>query len=294
VAIAFALITVDIRGGDDSPLNGARDTASTVLGPVEEGVASAVDPVASGVRAVREAGSHQSRVKRLERENAELKQRLASSDMASGRAKELDSLLKTAGSGQYTIKAAQVIAIGAAQGFSWTITVDAGSDDGITRDMTVIDGAGLVGRVTTVGHTTATVLLASDPAFTVGTRMEGSGEIGFATGQGASPMRVQLLNGRAKVKKGDRLVTFGSQNGRPFVPGVPVGTVSQIEATPGELTKTVLVDPFVSLTRLDLVGVVVQAPRTDPRDSVLPPRPTPSRTAGKAASGKAGTAGRKG
>jgi rod shape-determining protein MreC len=182
-------------------------------------------------------------------------------------------LLKTAGAGQYTIKAAQIIAIGAAQGFSWTITIDAGSDDGIARDMTVINGDGLVGRVTTVGHTTATVLLASDPDFTVGTRMEGNDEIGFATGQGARPMRVQLLNGRAKVRKGDRMVTFGSQNGRPFVPGVPVGTVSAVLANPGQLTRTVLVEPFVSFSRLDLVGVVIEAPRTDPRDAVLPPRP---------------------
>ena len=273
VAIAFALITVDIRGGDNSLLNGARDAASTVLGPVEEGVASAVNPLADGVRAIRDAGSQQDRLHRLEHQNATFKQRLASSDMAGTRVKQLDGLLKTAGSGQYAIKAAQVIAIGAAQGFSWTVTIDAGSDDGVARDMTVINGDGLVGRVTTVGHTTATVLLASDPDFTVGTRMEGSGEIGFASGQGTSPMKVRLLNGRVHVKKGDRLVTFGSQNGRPFVPGVPVGTVTQVEDTPGELTKTVLVDPFVSFTRLDLVGVVVEEPRTDPRDTVLPPRP---------------------
>ena len=29
---------------------------------------------------------------------------------------------------------------------------------------------------------------------------------------------------------------------------------------------------------LDLVGVVIEAPREDPRDSVLPPKPTPSPT----------------
>lgn len=171
-----------------------------------------------------------------------------------------------------------MIAIGAAQGFSWTITIDAGSDDGLQRDMTVINGAGLVGRVTTVAPTTATVLLATDPGFTAGSRMEGSGEIGFATGQGQGPLKVQLLNGKAQVKPGDRLVTFGSQSGRPFVPGVPVGSVTQVEATPGELTKTVLVQPFVSFTSLDLVGVVVVPPRTDPRDSVLPPVPSPSPT----------------
>ncbi|MFE0457711.1 rod shape-determining protein MreC [Kitasatospora sp. NPDC058965] len=283
VAVAFALITVDIKGGETSPLNGARKSAAALLGPVERGAAGAVDPIARTVRAIRDSGTQQQRLDQIGAENTELRQRLASSDTATGRTKQLDDMLRTAGTGGYTVKAAQVIAIGAAQGFSWTITIDAGSDDGIERDMTVINGEGLVGRVTTVAPTTATVLLATDPGFTAGTRMEGSGEIGFAAGQGASPMKVQLLNGKAQVKPGDRLVTFGSQSGRPFVPGVPVGKVLSVEATPGELTKTVLVQPFVSFTRLDLVGVVVVPPRTDPRDAVLPPAPSAAPTPNAAA-----------
>ncbi|MFE6870150.1 rod shape-determining protein MreC [Kitasatospora sp. NPDC057692] len=276
VAVAFALITVDIKGGESSPLGGARRAAAAVLGPVERGAATAVDPVADTVRAFRDAASHSGRTDQLARENTELRQKLASSDMAGGRTKQLDDLLRTAGAGGYTVKAAQTIAIGPAQGFSWTITIDAGSDDGLTRDMTVVNGQGLVGRITTVAPTTATVLLASDPGFTAGTRLEATGEIGFAAGGGTSAMKVSLLNGKAQVKEGDRLVTFGSQSGRPFVPGVPVGKVVHVEANPGQLTKTVLVEPFVQFTRLDLVGVVVVPPRTDPRDAVLPPAPAPA------------------
>ncbi|MFC6597906.1 rod shape-determining protein MreC [Kitasatospora paranensis] len=274
VAVAFALITVDIKGGEGSPLGGARRAAAGLLGPVESGTAGLVNPVAGTIRAVRDASTHQQRLDEITKENTELRQRLASSDTAAGRTKQLDDLLHTAGSGGYTVKAAQVIAIGAAQGFSWTITIDAGSDDGLTRDMTVINGQGLVGRVTTVAPTTATVLLASDPGFTAGIRLEGSDEIGFAAGQGTSPMRVELLNGKAQVKNGDRVVSFGSPSGRPFVPGVPIGRVVQVQATPGQLTKTVLVEPYVQFTRLDLIGVVVVPPRSDPRDSVLPPKPT--------------------
>lgn len=276
VAIAFALITVDIRGGDQSPLQGARTAAASVFGPVEDAVASAVDPVGNAIAAVRDSGSRHDRLVQLERENAALKLRLGRSDLTRNRAAELDSLLKTAGAGQYGIKAAQVIAIGAAQGFSWTVTIDAGSNDGIQRDMTVLNGSGLVGRVTTVGPSTATVLLACDPDFTVGTRMEKSMEIGFATGQGDRPLRVQLLNGRADVKAGDRLVTFGSQADKPFVPGVPIGTVVKLDPMAGGLTRTIEVQPFVGFTRLDVVGVVVVPPRQDPRDSVLPPKPGPT------------------
>ena len=282
IAIAFALITVDIRGGEDSPVDGARQAAATVFGPIENGVSGVVGPVGNAVSAVRDSGDRHDRLAELERENTALKAELGSDDRNRSRLKQLDKMLKIAGQGQYGIKGAQVIAIGAAQGFSWTITIDVGADDGIERDMTVLNGDGLVGRVTTVGPNTATVLLASDPDFTVGTRMEATDELGFASGQGDRPLRVELLNGKAEVKKGDRLVTFGSQADKPFVPGVPVGVVSRVDPSGGDLTRTLYVTPFVGFSKLDVVGVVVQAPEKDPRDTVLPkksePTPTPTVT----------------
>ncbi|MEU7425048.1 rod shape-determining protein MreC [Streptomyces sp. NPDC048362] len=275
IAIAFALITVDIRGGENSPVDGARQAAATVFGPVENGLSSAVDPVGNAVSAIRASGSRHDRLAVLEKENAALKAKLGSDDRNRSRLTQLDRMLKIAGEGQYGIKGAQVIAIGSAQGFSWTITIDAGASDGIKRDMTVLNGDGLVGRVTTVGPDTSTVLLANDPDFTVGTRMEGGDELGFASGQGDRPLRVELLNGKAEVKKGDRLITFGSQADKPFVPGVPVGVVSRVDPSGGGLTRTLYVTPYVAFTKLDIVGVVVQAPQKDPRDTVLPAKPKP-------------------
>lgn len=280
IVIAFALITVDIRGGEDSPVDGARRAAAAVLGPVENGASSAVDPIGNAIGAVRDSGERHDRIAVLERENAGLKARLGSDDRNRSRVRQLDAMLKTAGAGQYGIKAAEVIGIGAAQGFSWTVTIDAGAKDGLRRDMTVLNGDGLVGRVTTVGPSTATVLLANDPDFTVGTRMEKTDELGFASGGGDGPLRVQLLNGKSKVKKGDRLVTFGSEADKPFVPGVPVGVVTRVDPSGGDLTRTVYVKPYTGFTKLDIVGVVVEAPREDPRDTVLPPaaKPTPTPT----------------
>jgi len=263
-------------------MDSARQVAASAFGPVENGVSAAVDPVGNSIAAVRDSGVRHDRISRLEAENAHLKQKLGSGDRHRARSKELDKLLKTAGAGGYGIKGAQVIGIGAAQGFSWTVTLDAGRQDGIARDMTVINGDGLVGRVTTVGSSTATVLLANDPDFSVGTRMEKSSELGFATGRGGDAMTVQLLNGKSQVAKGDRIVTFGSRDNKPFVPGVPVGTVTKVDRTGGDLTRSVSVRPFVGFSKLDIVGVVVKPPRKDPRDEVLevkkPAKPKPAPT----------------
>jgi rod shape-determining protein MreC len=272
VAIAFALITVDIRGGEQSPLDPARQGAAAAFGPVESGVAAAVNPVGNAIGAVRDSGLRHDRLRELEAANAGLKEKLAAGARDRARVRELDRVLKTAGAGGYGIKGAEVIGVGASQGFSWTVTIDAGARDGIARDQTVINGDGLVGRVTTVGPSTATVLLANDPDFSVGTRMEKTDELGFATGRGGNRLSVQLLNSKADVDEGDRIVTFGSEDDKPFVPGVPVGRITHVDRSATGLTRTVSVRTFVGFSKLDIVGVVVAPPRKDPRDEVLMPK----------------------
>ena len=61
------------------------------------------------------------------------------------------------------------------------------------------------------------------------------------------------------------------------MPGVPVGVVGTVEKTPGSLTRSATIKPYVDFTAIDLVGVVVQPPRRDPRDAVLPAPPTPAK-----------------
>ena len=275
---SFTLLTVDYRSGDSSPLGGLRTAASAVIGPVERAAAGVVDPVRGALSALTGLGSDKDRIAKLTKENAQLREQERTDQLARSRSAELDKLLKTASLGRYTVVPAQVVAIGPAQGFAWTVTIDAGSRDGIKVDQTVLSGDGLVGRVKTVGPFTATVLLAIDAESAVGARLEGNLEIGIVSGRATSNlMDLELLDPQAKVAYGDRLVTFGSRRSNPFVPGVPIGEVVGVKPASG-LTREATVRPYVDFTALDLVGVVVVPPRTDPRDAVLPPPSTPRPT----------------
>jgi len=276
---SVALVLIDHRAAADSPLDGVRGAAAAVFGPVEQVAAAIAGPVSDAVDGVSSIGDDADEVDRLRRRNEELTRRLRTGELDRNRAAQLDALLHVAATGRYRVVPAQVIAIGAAQSFSWTVTIDAGTRDGVRADMTVLDGDGLVGRVKTAGPSTATVLLAVDPESSVGVRLEGSMEVGFTTGQGIDDdgaLDLRLLDGQSTVAPGDRLVTFGSQGDTPYVPGVPVGVARRVQGSPGSQTRTAVVEPYVDFTALDLVGVVVEPPRTDPRDAVLPPRPTPS------------------
>lgn len=270
---AFAMITMDFRSGSASPLDPLRQLGSNVFGPIERGVATISQPVADTFDGLTHLYSSQQRIEALERENSRLRSLLLAGELEKERTEELQGLLDLAGRGRYRVVPAGIVAFRGGQGFEYTATIDVGSRDHITRNMTVVNADGLVGRVTHVGRTTSTVLLAVDGTSSVGVRLEGSEEIGIVEGSGRQDLRLDLLNSSADLQPGQRLVTFGSQGGAPYVPGVPVGTIVKVNDNPGSLTTTATVRPFVNFSGLNLVGVVREPPRKDPRDAVLPPAP---------------------
>jgi len=278
---AVALITLDFRDGGSSPLHRA---GADVFGPAERVAGDVTGPVAGFFDSV--TGNDSGKVAELQRQNAQLRAELSASQLGRSDETELQRLLQLAGRGGYRIVAASVIAAGGP--YADTVTIDAGSRDGITPDETVLNGSGLVGTVTGVSSTTSTVLLATDASSTVGVRMAGTSQIGAVTGtgrklSGGSVLQLRLFDANAALHPGEALVTFGSVGDRPYVPGVPVGDVTSVTSNPGSLTQTATVQPFADFTALGVVGVVIAPPRTNPRDSVLPPSPAASASASPAA-----------
>jgi rod shape-determining protein MreC len=278
--VSLAMITVDYRGGDHSPLGALRGFGEAIFGPIEQGATAVVRPVAGAVHTITGSPGAHRKINRLERENQRLRAQVRTGQIDKRRAEQLDRLLGTSGLGGYRIVPSEVISSG--EGLEDTVSLDVGSGNGIKPNMTVLSGDGLVGRVTRVGPTTSTVMLATDAASSIGGRLEGSDEIGIVQGagrRGGSALKFQLLDSTVVMEPGQRIVSFGSQSDRPYVPGVPIGTITSIERTPGSLTRTAVVRPFVRFTALDVVGVVVGAPKRNPRDAVLPPSPSKSPTA---------------
>jgi rod shape-determining protein MreC len=281
LAAALALITINYRGGSSSRVGGLRGLGSSVFGSVESAASLVTRPAAAFTDGLTGSGS-QGKINSLQRQVVDLRAQLNEQRLSKSDEGQLSQLLQLAGRGRYRIVAANVIAVGAS--YDDSVTIDAGRVDGIKPNETVLNGQGLVGTVTSASATTSTVLLATDASVTVGVRLAGTGQIGVVSGNGKSLtgdglLRLQVFDVNAILHQGEELVTFGSAGGRPYVPGVPVGVITRLEGTSSSLTKEALVRPFADDTALGVVGVVVVPPRTDPRFSVLPPRPAPSPTA---------------
>ena len=258
---AFTLTALDARSGAGGPFDALRRGVDTALGPAQRALGGAVSRVTAAL------DDESAADERLLEENARLRAELRRTDDLRRRVRELDELLRLTDAGGYPAVPARVTARGSSFGFESTVTIDAGSGDGIEPGQTVVDGDGLLGRTVRVGPFTSTVLLLTDPGFTVGARLDREGTVGLATGTGDG-LEFALVEG-GRLQEGDALLTTGSDT---FVPGVPIGRVTSVDD--GRLVSTARVDPFVEVTALDLVGVVTEPPRSTPRVPLLPsPRP---------------------
>lgn len=273
---ALIIVTLDLRGS--VPGQTFRGITNTVLAPFQSFFRFFYDPISNFISEASNLGRSADKINELEERNAKLEEELSRFKVATRELEQLKDVLDLAAAGRYKSVPARVIAAGSAAGFSRTIELDVGARDGVATDMTVISGAGLVGRVISASESTSIALLLDDETFKAGIRMESSGILGVISGTGNSQLSLTLFDSSSELNAGDRMVARGSSNSRPFVPGVPVGTITSVDQNSGTLTKTALVRPFVNLNSLEVVAVVTGKVRVNPRDSLLPPAPKPTPT----------------
>lgn len=263
LALSVVVLTVDASGQGDGAVDGARDAVGTVLGPIETATAAAVRPLGEAREYLTANRELRRDVATLSSENDRLRAEADQVPLDRARLAELEGLVRAANQSGQALVAARVVAMGPLQSFSRTVTIDAGTSSGIEKDMTVVNGEGLVGRVVSASRSTATVLLIVDTESVVGGRLGSDLEIGFLRGRGLtndrSRLDLELEDDSATPSPGDVVVTWGSQNGRPYVAGIPIGTVESVYSTPRELSVQAVIDPYVNFTSLDVVGVVVPA-----------------------------------
>ena len=265
IVTALCFLTLDLGGG---ALGSAHSGVRGTLGSLYRGTDSVLGPVRRFVQGVPSAGTNQARVDRLRHENAVLRGQLAAAAADRTTEDELARLRLAADSTGYSVVPARVIALGPGQGFDWTVTLDTGTSDGVHDGQTVTDGAGLVGRVLHADRSSSVVLLSADPGSGVGARDLRTGQIGVATGRGASGFTLVPLDPRAALQIGDRLVT-GPSGATSFVANLSIGVITSVR-TSADGTTSADVAPATSATTLDLVGVLVTGSVSGGRVALAP------------------------
>ncbi|TIC81075.1 rod shape-determining protein MreC [Nocardioides sp. GY 10127] len=259
--LAAATVTTLDLSTDHGPVEAARGVVADVVGPLESGTAALVRPFTAIGDFFTSRSALRAQVAELQAENDALTDQLATADVDTRRLATYDALAAEADDLDRAVVAARVVGWGAAQTFTDTVTIDAGTEDGVSADDTVIAGDGLVGRVLTADSSTSTVVLITDADSTVGARVGSSGTLGFLTGRGevsdGATLDLELVDSTEVPDRGETVLTWGSQDGAPYLSGIRIGRVTKVYSSLRDSSVRVEVEPSVDMTSLDVVGVIV-------------------------------------
>jgi rod shape-determining protein MreC len=144
------------------------------------------------------------------------------------------------------------------------VTIDQGTSAGVNVNQAVVNGAGLVGKVTWVSPGTSIVTLATDHTTEIGATVSESGVKGIVQVEAGHPTDLVLgsLSGKDVVRPGQMVVTSGTVSNvgkfpSPYPRDIPIGRVTHVDE-PGSDNQQVHVAPFVNGRRLDLVEVLTK------------------------------------
>jgi rod shape-determining protein MreC len=144
------------------------------------------------------------------------------------------------------------------------VTIDDGTSSGVQANQAVVNGEGLVGKVTSVTPGTAIVTLVTDHTTQIGATVIESGVKGIVGVEAGHPTDLVLtaLSGKDVVRPGETVVTSGTVSNvgkfpSPYPREIPIGRVTRVDNA-GSDNQQVHVAPFVNGRRLDLVEVLTK------------------------------------
>jgi rod shape-determining protein MreC len=263
IVVSLILISISFSEAQSGPLHTIQRGISSVLSPIEEGAERALKPARDLVNWVDETFAARGENERLRDELAEARADLSQAQSAVGENEEFEKLLdldRTAELGGFEPVTGRVINRSPTVWYS-TVTIDKGSSAGVETNDAVVNGDGLVGRVSEVTAGTAQVTLITDHRNAVSARMLPDGPSGVVEPEVGDPDDLLLLfidNDETDLE-GKILVTAGWSDGEissAYPPGLQIGRVSEAQVGEQEAFQRVHVDPFADLREIDFVQVL--------------------------------------
>jgi rod shape-determining protein MreC len=268
IVAALVLLSTRFSESDSGPLHSMQRATATVFGPLEEGASRALKPVRDLINWFGETFQARGQNSDLHAEVQQLRNKLARTQGAEGENQQLRKLLGLDRKGTlagYTPVTARVIGRSPTVWYS-TVTIDKGSSANVKINDPVVNGDGLVGRISDVTHGTAEVTLITDNRSAVSARVLPNGPDGVAEPEvgNSSNLLLDFIDKNQAIHQGEMVVTAGWSNGAissAFPPGIPIGEVSDATVGQQETYQRVHLEPFADLRNLDLVQVATGGPK---------------------------------
>jgi len=263
VIVALGLLTISFRSPNSGFLHDAQSYGSDALRPFQIAAVRVARPFRDAYDYVDSLASAKSQNAKLRKLVEDYRSQALLNASAVQQNNDLKKLLHFEAGPQYPkdFRAVNAAVVSFPSGaFSQQIVIDAGSDSGIHLNTPVVSADGLVGKVTTVGHSTSVVTLLTDPDSAVPARDLKTHVSGLIRhGQGGTLILDRVSKDQV-VNKGDWIVTRGTVDRRypdEYPYGIPIGRVVSVGTSDIASFLTVQVQPLADIASLDAVAALV-------------------------------------
>ncbi len=141
-----------------------------------------------------------------------------------------------------------------------TFVINKGSKDGIEKRQTVIAEDGLVGYISEVSETTSVVTTILEPGTAVSVEISNINKLALIKAdfslKGTDSVKLINVPIDTELTEGEKIYTTGI--GGLYKKGIPVGVIKSIKNKKNEVDRYAIVETFVKLDSLDMVGVIIK------------------------------------
>lgn len=182
----------------------------------------------------------------LRKQNVLLLDKLSRLRAAGQRNEELRQMLRFSSKSQLSLYPVQIVGKELNQATN-SLTVDAGTEQEIKREMPMVSAEGLVGKVILTANGYSQVMPFYNTLFRVSAKLQQSDAYGIVSWDGNNIEELQLnyIPQTIDVDSGEVVVTSGYSN--QFPRDIPIGKVIRTEPQEGKETQKVYLKPFVNL-----------------------------------------------
>jgi rod shape-determining protein MreC len=290
VALSLILLTAYFGESPNGRLHAVQRGFLTVVSPIQEGANAALKPVRNLFGWFGNALHAKHQLAEVRRQNDRLRAELLARVDDERGYKRLLQLYHLDG-GLHLFDYRPVTASVQAQSSNlWylTVNIDQGSSAGVQVNDPVIDGEGLIGKVTATAPDAAQVSLITDSTVAVAAMINETGAPGMVYPKVGAPdtLVIQYLPANTPVSVGNYVVTSGtiSSKGASLFPrGIAIGQVtSVVEEAP---YKTVEIHPLADLHGLETVQVLTHTQGSAPARAASAAAELPSEQPSEAGGG---------
>lgn len=260
IALGFVLLTITFGSGS----GGVGGVLGTFLDPVTNGASRVLKPARDLVNWFDETMDARGERDRLQKELEEARGQAVAGQVALEDNRQLRKLVGLAEAGRipeaYEPVTVNVTGRSPTVWFS-TVSVNAGSSEGVAINDPVISGDGLVGRISSVSGSGSVVTLISDSSSAVTAMILPGGAQGVVRAKIGDPktLVMEFLDETRNVRAGQKVVTAGwrGEGISSFYPrGLPIGEISRAPIDQREAIQSVELMPFADLRKLDFLQIL--------------------------------------